>query len=898
MISRGDKVVFISVDRFPGVQIAADLTSELGLEHSLIDTLSAMPSAGRKVLFIDALDAARGGLSEGVFAGLIEDVRRQLSEDWIVVASMRTFDIKNGKRFRAAFAGVPADTGYLDASLSGVRHFLVPRLSQADLGAVGEASSSIGALLTSAPARVVDLLRNIFNLSLAAQLLAEGADPSAIRGVASQSGLIDAYEDIRLPTTQLQRAATVAAKAMIDRRRLSIRKMIIEHESLDGVISSGVLNENGDLVSFAHHVLFDHAVGRFYFEWHEPDQLVEQLKGDTSSAVFFAPALRFAMERIWRFGQDGKPDSWKLILDIFSAEHVDPVLGNIAVRVAVDSVENVQDIQGLLDKISTIPADSLFQPLARLAQFVKVKLESGMGVATLTAIAWARLAESLIYTRNLRLTYPARILLYVLFDRAEFEDAELLSIYGRAARTMLELAWSETPPMLDLSGQAIRFVGRSFASDPRASRALLDRALREPHFSDCADREARWLAEQIIPITKCDPEFASEIYACLYGQTVTDTTKSAFGGQQSRILPLLSTRKQDFNGCRYLLGLKIGEVLTLSPYHGTRAVISAVVGQYSTRSYGSDRSYSQLHIGTELVELRGPSTEFTRWDQEQSQFGDPDDDLLQHYIRFLQGCDTRSFIQSVDAASRSYSTGPVWARILGIGGARAADVGEMLWPLMGRPDFFENRTTLTDAISLTSACWSTRSVGERIRFETMILDEARFDDEASLNRWKYTRDRIVKALPEAELQLESTRELRQSMDVSTNDTFTLPQGSLTGQLSQADESADATAAQMVSNASTRLQERLRQLREGTSADDLSSLWSECVNLLALIDSNEHTAIEIECAAIGNISNVVAHIASNPSYWPGDGSLPTLDAMFAMLERLSSSPYPDAEETDQ
>jgi hypothetical protein len=75
LVADGAVVVFLSVDRFPGVAIAADLTSELRLDHDLVEVLGAVPGAESNYLIIDALDAARGGPSESVFASLIERAR-------------------------------------------------------------------------------------------------------------------------------------------------------------------------------------------------------------------------------------------------------------------------------------------------------------------------------------------------------------------------------------------------------------------------------------------------------------------------------------------------------------------------------------------------------------------------------------------------------------------------------------------------------------------------------------------------------------------------------------------------------------------------------------------------------------------------------------------------------
>ena len=298
LIDEGALVVFLSVDRFPGVAIAADLNSELRLDHDLVEILSSSPGSQPRFLIIDALDAARGGLSEGVFATLIERATGELGNDWTVVASIRTFDLRNGRRYRAAFAGTPADDAHAEPTLGTIRHFAVPRLTDRDVAAAGAASAEVASLLASATEALAELLRNVFNLSLAAELLADGEDPAGFAGIATQSGLIDTYEDRRMPTTGMTQAAAEAVTTMAASRRLAVRKVDVRHMDLDQVIQAGVLATANDLVSFSHHVLFDHVAGRFYLAWHNPDQMITQLEGDTAAALLLAPALRFAIERI------------------------------------------------------------------------------------------------------------------------------------------------------------------------------------------------------------------------------------------------------------------------------------------------------------------------------------------------------------------------------------------------------------------------------------------------------------------------------------------------------------------------------------------------------------------------------------------------------------------------
>ncbi|NDK33919.1 hypothetical protein, partial [Rhodovulum sulfidophilum] len=224
--------------------------------------------------------------------------------------------------------------------------------------------------------------------------------------------------------------------------------------------------------------------------------------------------------------------------------------------------------------------------LNRLSRFVAMEIEAARSVTPERAIAWATLSERLTRANRLPLIDPARVLMQALFQHGDLTEAALLDIFGRAARAMLGFAWSHSPPLQATSVSAIRFVEKSFAADATASRALLDRILRDPLFSQYADREAPWLSEQILPITAADPAFAVEVYRCIYGQMITDTATSALGGARSRVMPLSSGRRQDYEDSRWHLGQSLGRVLEISPEHGTRAVIDAVIGRAATKGYG------------------------------------------------------------------------------------------------------------------------------------------------------------------------------------------------------------------------------------------------------------------------------------------------------------------------
>lgn len=906
----GDTVVFLSVDRFPGVAIAADLQSELGLVHPLTETLAAAPGAGRKLLIIDALDAARGGPAEGVFAQLIEALEASAA-NWTVIASIRTFDLRNGRRFRDAIPGAPPEPAYAETDLSKVRHFQVPRLADEDLDAAGIAAGDLGALLAAAPDKLRELLRNVFNLSLAAQLLADGASPDSIRTVATQCDLIDAYEDRRLVGTSARQAAAAAVGAMVLRRRLAVRKVVVDHDQLDAVIQTGVLAESDDLVSFAHHVLFDHVAGRFFLEWDNPARLIPQIGGDSSIALMLAPALRFAIERLWRRDSDGKAQVWRLVADIYADPAVDPVLANVALRTAIERVGTPADIAGLVALVETRPSDdALATMLSRLARFVGLVVDAAGSIVPDEALAWAMVADAAIAVGSRGLSDATRFLLYTLFDKGDVAEPALLSVFNRAARGLLAFAWAADPPMQQTVSNAIRFVGKSFSADPAASRALLDQILREPHFSAHADKEATWLSEQIMPIARVDVDFAIEIYRSLYSRDITDNSTSFMGGQPSRILPLSSNRSQDYRHCRYNLGRCVTRLLELSVPLGTRAIIEASLGETDrAMQLGDDREQVTLP-GRAPFDLLGRDYSFNTWDDTEERHGTPDDDVLAQFVAHLRGCSSAAFIETVNAAATGYAGPAVWTRILGVGAERTAEVADLLWPFARNITILAHRDIVRDAVRFLAAVYPSRSPSERAAFEAEALRPDLFTDEPEQRWWRRTLSRFLSLINADAIATYPMRALRVEL-VAANELAGNPptrSGSIRWESSRrithsllagkGVDTEEGVDAQMLSR-SEELYDLVQATSPASDAAALGALWTATLATIGMYDANAAALHgEVEQPVWGHISNAVERIVDADAYVPGTEGMPALDELLGILERLWASRFPEPREKDE
>jgi hypothetical protein len=346
--SAGAPVVFISVDRHAGVGNLRGLEQDLRLDGALLDVLDLWPGSAHGILLIDALDASRGGPSENVFATLIDDAARRLSERWSVVASIRTFDLLNGVRYRALFAGSPPNTAFAHPKFGRLRHFVVPTLFADDLAEAATRSPKLKTLLAGAPPPLAALLCNVFNLSLAASLLQEGADAGSIGSVTTQSELIERYEDIRLARDGAVRAVKATLKEMISQRRLAVREVDVEHDGVKTVLAEGVLVRNDDLVRFAHHILFDHAAARYFLDWSNPERLFAQVGAEPGIGLILGPSIRFALQRMWRRDDAQRQVTWSLFEMIVQAfrdkTQLDPIVTSVALRTVADHVGVPSDV--------------------------------------------------------------------------------------------------------------------------------------------------------------------------------------------------------------------------------------------------------------------------------------------------------------------------------------------------------------------------------------------------------------------------------------------------------------------------------------------------------------------------------------------------------------------------
>jgi len=900
-------LIFLSVERFSSFHKRSDFRDELKLDHDLIEVLSAWPGVNPGLLIVDALDASRGGPSEAVIASLIEDAVRVLGARWSILASIRSFDLRNGRRFREMMPGEPPNARFAEQGLGGVRHFHVPRLSPGEVAAVASASPRLRELETSAPNKLRDLLRNIFNLSLAAELLSAGEDPQSIRTVATQSELIRRYEDIRLPNQRLRLAVKAVVQIMVGRRQLTVRATDIENDAVEEVRQAGVLMSAGDSVAFAQHVLFDHIEARFYLSRDHPAAVRVQITQDPTLGLLLGPALRFALEEMWQADDEGRPTIWRFLADLAGVAEPHPVVLSIALRTAAERVDVPSDVNALCALIdSQKTSEAVGRLVGQLARFVGMAAAEVGSFRSSAADAWARVALMAAGTKVGRLADAARVLLMTIAERADLTAPGVSNAFGAAARALLSTAWSLSPEHVALTTAGIRFVAKSYGTDPDASRALLGRIL-DDRFEDHAPQEAPWLAESVASIIPHDPTFVARVYATLFGREVTDEAKTWLGGSPSRILALTSTRRQDYQQARWHLNQALESFLQAAPMAGTTAVIGAVQGLDAAkeRGRGGPPTPTRLSIGGKGLQVIDDLLSLQDWREENGHEEGP----LSTLATFLQICSRDAFRQAVTAAMALPTNASVWARLLGVAAERPDVADDLLWPLAADPHFTAIQGLSRDAVIFLATAYQRQPAERRSAFEIAALAPDLFPGERETRWWGSLLQRFLSVVTSDLIVTPEMRTKRAELDASRELTGNPPFVSIQVGWGSNDDVVESLLRSKGANlerspdreiraASRKLEDRLKQDAKDRDATYLAGLWADMLEVVRLLDevAAQEPHRELVHSTWGAVSNAVEHVAKSAAYSPEADGLPDLDALLAMIDRLSASPYPERTDT--
>lgn len=583
-------VVFISADVVKATS-SSELAGDLGLTkpHTLTDVLANWPGESTAFLIVDALDAARVGLSLSVLCDLIAQVGERAPR-WHVVASIREYDLRVSSEVQDIFKGRP-QLDHADPRFRDVRHVCVKPLSDSELQELGNANSDLKASIEAADKPLAELLRNPFNVSLLCKLIDVGVASTDLRVVKDQLGLLDLYWDRRVDR-QNERASPSERRSvlgtcvdqMVSTRELHASRVEIERKTsvpraLDAVLGDGILVDVADSsgsgsgrLGFAHNILFDYAVHRLWVQ-DLSDSIISVLSQPSNHDLLLAirPSIVMSFERLWLATPDRKT-FWNQTLAVQSAPGMHLIGMIIGPGVAAQKYGVSADFGLLLSyarRSASGAGDALkYTVEAAITQFDTDEVRHpviGEG-----APDWMGLALDLCSLIEIA-AWQAKNLIAAADRSGRKFTAPQAQAANRAAVALVTLGMTNAK-FANVVRPALEVAMKTIAADVEATSVAVRSALTPDAVRRGGHEWLPAIAEHFVDAAKTSEKLAFEIVKVVFGAHGSGDSVS-FG---SRLLPFTMRNSDLVAMARHRIEQSYAEIMKLSPVLGTKIAIAVI----------------------------------------------------------------------------------------------------------------------------------------------------------------------------------------------------------------------------------------------------------------------------------------------------------------------------------
>jgi DNA replication protein DnaC len=801
LLQEDKDVVFLAVDRLEARSLNA-LRQELNLEHDLLEVMKNWQDEGPAFLLIDALDAARSEASAQTFYDLIS-LTLQLPQRWHVVASIRRFDLRHHTRLQHLFEGRPP-TEYSAAEFNNLIHFNVPLLSLEEWLQIPSQSSELAKLIAAAGENLRLLLRVPFNLRLAGELLGSGVTVESLTPIQTQIGLLDHYWQERIVDKDYESDAREAVllrvvEVMVSARSLRVSRRDVADPSLsralNQVLSAHVLIEwesqggavvDRSVLTFAHHVLFDYAAAYLLLRG-TPQSLIQRLESDTDLVLAVRPSIVMHFQYLWLLDS---ATFWETYLLLLRSEQIPEIGKLVGASVAVEFMREVESFAPLMRVLSSedVRQRELGEKAYRHVTGGLLVLAAPISITSVigdTAPPWLELLDQCTATMSLSLVYSTRPVLWTVCGRSElFTDSQRYHA-GRIARRLLEFALAHDPRDATMVIAGLETVCRTFESDPAASAVALRRCLEPQHVLAHGHEELFRLAQEVERLIPHDPSLVEEMFNAAFTQY--DPSDEKTWAMASRILPLTSTRRQDFDMARLSFAGKYKQFLEAAPVNAARVVVNAMNTYVAERDeqrylrlervYGEDKAEEYVPY-EERFEFAGQDA-FIRpdyseiWDNGGAHHNDEALKMLDNFQRYLEGlCEDEGHVDErtelLNLIVRENRNAVFWRRLLKIGTKHPDTLGHQIRSLAWAMPILMSYDTTRVVGDFISEIFSKLSDEERRQIEQTIVAIPAAVGTEQLEGAEHKRDRLLWCLAKDAVVTEEAKAILARLEAEKN----------------------------------------------------------------------------------------------------------------------------------
>jgi hypothetical protein len=577
--------LYIPIDKL-GVERIADLGNFFGYSGTFSDYLKRQRASSAERLgfvIVDAFDAARSETAQTQFLFLIQNVLRELNSTWHVIVSVRTYDGRKSTDLLNLFPPLNGNDIPDEFQLPDVkcRHFCVHLLNNDELHEVSQSIPHLEELILVGSDNFRELLRTPFNIWLIERLLDDASNIHKLTRVNTEIELLDLFWNERVAkgfrSEAREAVANRVAQGMVNDHTLSVRKdrvyRIEEDSAWHGLLSSNILEEAGrhnQTVAFSHNIIFDFAVSALLIE-DSPEDLERFINADPSRPLFLRPSLNYYFTRLWH----SDPEAfWKLFWHILPSQ-------NIHFRLFARLLPTTVIARELSAPLEITPLIEQRKKDRALGDKAIVRLIQALRAMEIDRDSvWLPILDSFSKDCSRAIVGELTTYLSEVLARSQKElNDNAHTACGAIARNIMSWIWLQRENsegfMYDRLGGSVLvpIIAKTFFSNPIESSRVLEPVFAIVKKSGFPISYLYHLTHELDSIWPAAPNLVAPIFRTVFDNSETSEEKTDMG---TPILPLTSTRRQDYEMCYYFLQGHFPKFLKASPKIAAETIISCL----------------------------------------------------------------------------------------------------------------------------------------------------------------------------------------------------------------------------------------------------------------------------------------------------------------------------------
>jgi hypothetical protein len=206
-----------------------------------------------------------------------------------------------------------------------------------------------------------------------------------------------------------------------------------------------------------------------------------------------------------------------------------------------------------------------------------------------------------------------------------------------------------------------------------------------------------------------------QIYGVTFGSEITDTSTTTIGN--SRILPLTTTRQQNYGMANFSLKEAFPHFLSAYPSHAITALVKAIGGHIALKHQPDTPALVRtVTVNRQQAEFVEDGSRYWAWNPNDDH-GDDTAGLLKALIDRLRRLPEAEARDLAALVIRKNRFAVIWSRLFMVASGRPGELGGLLWPYAIQQPFLMSSDTRKDAVDLIAARYSFEGVPDRQAFE-------------------------------------------------------------------------------------------------------------------------------------------------------------------------------------